>query len=495
MAQEVSRLGGLPFVATAGLSGSESRRLMEETRNRLGKRPFGAGIVRFADPERNEEMLSALRDAAPDFVIIAGGNHELARRLEQEGIRVYLHAPSAAHVQQFLKMGVRNLILEGHEAGGHVGAIPSLILWELGASVLEQDHAEDPVHLLLAGGIATSLGAVLAAATVGALEERGVRLAMQLGTAYLLTEEAVESGSIPQSYLQTLCSSQDTILSGRTVNLPSRWIADPAVEDFVREENKLLISGVPLPDRKRIIEKQVLSKARLALSGRGPDADEAAEAVLDQGFVGSGQVISAVQNARTVSALHHDLTDGAASLAKKITAAATPEAGVGESVRVVRNRVDRDDAVAVVGMGCIFPDAGNPAQFWQNILSRRYSIKEVPRERWDSDTYYAPKPCPSNKTYSKLGAFVEGFQKNPIKFRIPPIAAPSIDRSQFMALEAAHQALEDANYLERDYPRERAGVFIGNASGGELRENYGLTIYWDRFIASLQSTEFFHRLS
>jgi len=39
--------------------------------------------------------------------------------------------------------------------------------------------------------------------------------------------------------------------------------------------------------------------------------------------------------------------------------------------------------IAIVGMGCVFPGANNPSEFWQNIVDRVDMVREVPRERRD----------------------------------------------------------------------------------------------------------------
>ena len=72
LAIEVSRQGGLPFVSTAALSPKKSRDLILKTREALGKHPFGAGLVLFANPDKMEEQVKAVLSAGPDFVTIAG---------------------------------------------------------------------------------------------------------------------------------------------------------------------------------------------------------------------------------------------------------------------------------------------------------------------------------------------------------------------------------------------------------------------------------------
>ena len=69
-----------------------------------------------------------------------------------------------------------------------------------------------------------------------------------------------------------------------------------------------------------------------------------------------------------------------------------------------------DRAIAVVGVGAVLPDALNAPAFWKNIRTKRYSITDVPPERWSVADYYDPDPGAPDKTYSKIGAWVRGFQ-------------------------------------------------------------------------------------
>src|SRR5512143_132286 len=100
-------------------------------------------------------------------------------------------------------------------------------------------------------------------------------------------------------------------------------------------------------------------------------------------------------------------------------------------------------AVAIVGLGAVMPDAGEARTFWKNIQDKRYSIVEVPPDRWRLDDYYDPDPQAPDKTYSKIGAWVRGFQFDWKQHRIPPKVAAAMDESQQWAVTIAAQALAD----------------------------------------------------
>ncbi len=471
LAIEVANAGALPFVAASGLSPDETRRLLAESRSALGGRPFGVGIVSFSSPERTEEQIEAVLSEPPAFVTIAGGDPDLARRFEESGIAAYLHAPSLTHVKNALDNHVEGIILEGHEAGGHVGALGSMVLWELGVGeIMTRD--KDSVagtRLLLAGGIADARGALVAATLASPVVEQGLDLGLQIGTAYLMTDEAVESGVVPEQFREALLDGDETAIVGRTVNLPGRWLATPAVRGMIETELQLEEQGSPLPERKRRIERLNHGHLAAALAGRATEASCPAQASTDarEAYL-CGQMISIQHRPRRIADLHAELTAGAEKLAEScfLPGAFTEVA---------------HDAIAIIGMGCVFPGAGDTGQYWENIIHGVNTIREVPTDRWDPDVYYDADRDIPDKTYSKIGAFIEGFEKDPLKFRIPPVSADAIDRVQFLMLEVVHQALQDAGYLERDFPRKRTGVFVGNAGGGNLRTSYGLRVYWGRF--------------
>ncbi len=135
-----------------------------------------------------------------------------------------------------------------------------------------------------------------------------------------------------------------------------------------------------------------------------------------------------------------------------------------------------DHAIAVVGVGAILPDAPSAAAFWKNILDKRYSITEVPPERWSINSYYDPDPSAPDKTYSKIGGWVRGFSFDWQRFRIPPRVAAAMDEGQQWAVTIAAAALADYGYPDRSLDQENTGVILGTAMGGELHYQTHLRI-------------------
>ena len=144
--------------------------------------------------------------------------------------------------------------------------------------------------------------------------------------------------------------------------------------------------------------------------------------------------------------------------------------------------------IAIVGVSALLPDAPDIDKFWDNVINAHVSIKEVPHDRWNTDDFWVegePGNVLENKTYSKIGAFIENFEFDWRRWKQPPGTLEQIDDTQLWAVEVSASALEDAGYLgERkrlELPNERCGVIFANALGGENRVMSSHRIYADQF--------------
>jgi malonyl CoA-acyl carrier protein transacylase len=152
--------------------------------------------------------------------------------------------------------------------------------------------------------------------------------------------------------------------------------------------------------------------------------------------------------------------------------------------------------VAIVGLGAILPDAKDVPTFWNNIKSGRYSITEVPPERWNPALYYAADPSIPDKTYSKIGGWVREFDFEPLKWGIPipPRVAEALDDAQKWAIAATRQALIDYGFPQKALDPERVAVILGNSMGGEGTYNSTVRIRSAELLDDLQAIAAFQGL-
>ena len=153
-----------------------------------------------------------------------------------------------------------------------------------------------------------------------------------------------------------------------------------------------------------------------------------------------------------------------------------------------------DRAIAIVGVGAMMPDAPNAPAFWENIKNKRYSITEVPAERWSVADYYDADPVAPDKTYSKIGAWVRGFQFDWKKHHIPPKVTAAMDEGQQWAVTIAAEALADYGYPARPLDTERVGVILGTALGGEQHYATHLRISFPEYAHLLEGVPEFRAL-
>jgi acyl transferase domain-containing protein len=128
------------------------------------------------------------------------------------------------------------------------------------------------------------------------------------------------------------------------------------------------------------------------------------------------------------------------------------------AVRPSAPRAPAEDAVAVIGIGSVLPGALDAAGFWDLLESPDVCHRASLRT---NGSIAADLPW-------RRGLFVEGFQYDWRRHRIPPKEIEVADPLQFMVLEAADQALHDAGYDRKEFDRTRTGVIVGTEFTGEF---------------------------
>ena len=120
------------------------------------------------------------------------------------------------------------------------------------------------------------------------------------------------------------------------------------------------------------------------------------------------------------------------------------------------------EPIAVIGIGCRFPQANSPDAYWQLLESGVCAIGEVPRDRWQAQDFYHPDPQEKGKTNSLHGGFLEDIDCFDARFfGISEAEAGHIDPQQRLFLEVAWEALEHANISPLSLSGSKTGVFTG----------------------------------
>lgn len=134
----------------------------------------------------------------------------------------------------------------------------------------------------------------------------------------------------------------------------------------------------------------------------------------------------------------------------------------------------KHEPIAVVGMGCRFPGANNPEEFWQLLQAGKDAITEIPSDRWDGREYYDSHPNTPGKICTVYGGFIPHLRKFDASFfKIAPREAVSLDPQQRLLLEVSWEALENAAISPDKVKGSQTGVFIGISA----------TDYWHRLLS------------
>jgi acyl transferase domain-containing protein len=121
------------------------------------------------------------------------------------------------------------------------------------------------------------------------------------------------------------------------------------------------------------------------------------------------------------------------------------------------------EPIAVIGMGCRFPGADGPEEFWRLLRDGVDAISEVPPDRWNADAFYHPRGDRPGRATTRWGGFVghpvEEFDA--LFFGMSPREAAHLDPMQRWLLEVTWEALEDAGLVPERLAGSPTGVYMG----------------------------------
>ena len=123
----------------------------------------------------------------------------------------------------------------------------------------------------------------------------------------------------------------------------------------------------------------------------------------------------------------------------------------------------RQEAVAVIGLGCRFPGGGNgPEAFWRVLEDGVNWAAPIERGGWSMDTYYDPDPAVPGKMYTRHAALLDRVDDFDAEFfGISASEAEKMDPQQRLLLEVAWEAVENAGYAPPRLSGSRTAVFVG----------------------------------
>lgn len=219
LAAAVSNAGGAGIISTGGRSVDFVRDEIRKAKT-LTDKPFGANVMLMSP--NVEEVVEAICEEKPAFVTMGAGNPvPYIDRFHAAGIKIIPVVPNVKLAKRVEEKGADALVVEGMEAGGHIGNLTTMALM---TEVLPE---VETIPVLVAGGIADGRG-MAAALLMGA---GGV----QIGTRFLVAEECKAHPNMKQKLIDAI--DTDTIVTGLTMRAAVRGVKNAFTEKFVALEH------------------------------------------------------------------------------------------------------------------------------------------------------------------------------------------------------------------------------------------------------------------
>jgi enoyl-[acyl-carrier protein] reductase II len=239
----ISAAGGFGVLAGGNMPPDLLSREIEATRG-LTDKPFGLNLITIA-PNFQRHLDQALEIRFP-VIILAGGlpSKEVIRRVKEAGSTLICFAPTVGIARRLIAMGADALIIEGHEAGGHIGPVATGVL----AEQILPHTTEVPVFV--AGGI----GSGLSVAHFLLMGASGV----QLGTCFAVAEESPAHPDFKKALIRA--AAKDALPTSqfdpRLPVIPVRALVNEGVRDF----NTLQLGLIAQMERGQLSRREAALK-------------------------------------------------------------------------------------------------------------------------------------------------------------------------------------------------------------------------------------------
>ena len=291
----ISDAGGFGVIACGAMTPDLLDTEIAETKKRT-KKPFGVNLITM-HPDLNE-LIDTCSKHGVSHVVLAGGLPPggAIDRIKGGGAKLIGFAPALSLAKKLMRSGADALIIEGMEAGGHIGPVST--------SVLAQEilpHVSHDIPVFVAGGIGRgeAIAAYLEMGAVG----------VQLGTRFVCATESIAHPNFKKVFIRA--SARDAIpsiqIDPRLPVIPVRALKNREMENFAakqREVAQLLDEGViEMGEAQLQIEHYWAGALRRAVI----DGD------VETGSVMAGQSVGMVNREEPVAEIIKELADEAAA--------------------------------------------------------------------------------------------------------------------------------------------------------------------------------------
>jgi enoyl-[acyl-carrier protein] reductase II len=291
----ISNAGGFGVIACGAMTPELLDNEIAETKART-TRPFGVNLITM-HPQLSE-LIDVCASHDVGHVVLAGGLPPAwaMDKIKGRGAKLMAFAPALALAKKLMRSNVDALVIEGMEAGGHIGPVSTSVL----AQEILPNVAKD-IPVFVAGGIGRgeAIAAYLEMGAVG----------VQLGTRFVCATESIAHANFKKAFIRA--SARDAIpsvqIDPRLPVIPVRALKNQEMINFAakqREVADLLDKGeIEMAEAQLQIEHYWAGALRRAVI----------EGDVESGSVMAGQSVGMVNREEPVAAIIQELVDEAAA--------------------------------------------------------------------------------------------------------------------------------------------------------------------------------------
>lgn len=281
LAAAVSEAGGIGTIAAAGRTAKWVQKEIAVARNKTNK-AFGVNIMLMAD--NRDEIVDIVCDEKVAYVALGAGNPlPYFEKLHKAGIKAIPVVPNLKLAKRVADNGADALVIEGMEAGGHIGSLTTMAL-------MTQVIPEIDIPVIAAGGFADGRG-LAAALAMGA---DGI----QMGTRFYASKECNASIKAKEKIVKSI--DTDTVVTGLFHGHPVRGIRNKMTDKYLELEKK--------GSSEEELEKLVVGSSRIAPQ----------EGDVDWGFVQAGQSLSVINKIESCEKIIQTIVNDANEIIKNL---------------------------------------------------------------------------------------------------------------------------------------------------------------------------------
>lgn len=223
----LSNAGAFGVIACGAMPPELLEKEIIETR-KLTDKPFGVNLI--VMHPKLEELVEVCKRQNVSHVVFAGGipAGNIIKAVKDYGAKVIGFAPSAIIGRKLVRSGADALVIEGTEAGGHIGPVATSVLAQ---EILPQIT---DVPVFVAGGIGRG-EAIVSYLDMGAA-------GVQLGTRFVCASECIAHEKFKEAFIRA--QARDAMPSVQVDPdfpvIPVRALANKASEDFTRTQHEVI---------------------------------------------------------------------------------------------------------------------------------------------------------------------------------------------------------------------------------------------------------------